>query len=84
MSIYCSKDWLLREAARRSQMFHRGEPLTEAWTGLGSATLYKPVVNAGLMECATTLNPGYSTWWRLTEKGAAIVQKMIREQEPKT
>ncbi len=79
---YCSKDWLLKEALRRWNMGTKGqrtggETLTTAWTGLGSATQYKPAVDAGLMECATQLNPGYLTWWRLTEKGAAIVQKLI-------
>ncbi len=62
---------LLREAARRWENFGRlgGSSMTEAWTGLGSATEYAPVVKAGLMECATQLNPNCITWWRLTEKG---------------
>ena len=63
---------LLREALRRWEMHNvgrRDRVITEAWTGLGSATQYAPVVNAGLMECATQLNPNCITWWRLTEKG---------------
>ena len=68
---------LLVEALRRHTRFNLHdlrEPLDRARTGLGSATTYAPAVKAGLMECATTLNPRYSTWWRLTPKGAAIVQ----------
>jgi hypothetical protein len=84
ISYYVTKDQLLKEALRRwrqrSPGDHTGgQTLTTAWTGLGSATQYKPAVNAGLMECATQLNPGYLTWWRLTEKGAAIVQKWLNE-----
>ena len=65
---------LLREALHRWDLrmdgFHTGgETLTTAWTGLGSASEYAPVAKAGLMECATELNPGFPTWWRLTEKG---------------
>ena len=63
---------LLREAARRWKLTSYGtnqRKLTEAWTGLGSATEYAPVVRAGYMECATSLNPNCITWWRLTEKG---------------
>ena len=69
---------LLVEALRRHTRFNLkvdglGMPLTEAWTGLGSATTYQPAVDAGLMVCATELNPGHTTWWKLTVKGALIV-----------
>jgi hypothetical protein len=67
---------LLMEAARRYARFHMGEPLTQAWTGLGSATAYKPVVDGGYMEIATSPNPGHSTWYRLTIQGAAIVRML--------
>ena len=63
---------LLREALRRWKMFGAktsDASITTAWTGLGSASQYAPVVKAGYMECATTLNPNCITWWRLTEKG---------------
>lgn len=67
---------LLREAARRWKLHGAardgrfgGREMTTAWTGLGSATEYAPVVRAGYMECATSLNPNCITWWRLTEKG---------------
>jgi hypothetical protein len=67
----------LTEALRRHLRFHDhatgGTSITKHWTGLGSATQYKAAVSAGLMECATELNPRYTTWWRLTEKGARIV-----------
>ena len=65
----------LCEALRRYTRFGEGKPLTEAWTGLGSATDYRP--GDGLMEIATSSNPGYSTWWRLTPKGAALVQTWL-------
>ena len=68
---------LLQEAARRYTKFHQGESLLEAWTGLGSATEYATAAKAGLMEIATNPNPGYITWWRLTTKGAAIVEQWI-------
>jgi len=68
--------WLLKEALRRYTRFHQaeGKALTGAWTGLGTATEYAPVVQAGYMTVATSPNPGYMTWWRLTDKGAEIVQ----------
>ena len=74
------RQWeLLSEARRRYLQFGKpiGKTLTEAWTGLGSATTYKPCSDAGLMEIATTPNPGYTTWWRLTERGARVVHAMI-------
>lgn len=76
--------WLLREALRRYTRFGEGKPLTSAWTGLGSASQYKPAVSLGLMECATSPNPGYMTWWRLTERGAAIVQAWLDAGEDYT
>ena len=68
---------ILREALRRYCRFHKGRTLTRGWTGLGTATDYAPVVRGGYMEVATGLNPGYDTWWRLTAKGAAIVQEWL-------
>lgn len=63
---------LLREAWRRWKMRSMPNPnrsLTTAWTGLGSASYYKPVLDAGLMEPVHGLDPGSTIWWRLTEKG---------------
>ena len=68
---------MLLEALRRYSRFHRDEKLTIAWTGLGSFSQHETVYNAGLMTYATSPNPGYMTWWRLTEKGAEIVQKWL-------
>lgn len=48
--------------------------LDECWTGLGSASAYRPVLDAGLMAAAAGFNPGASAWWKLTPAGAAIVQ----------
>jgi hypothetical protein len=68
---------LLLEALRRFSKFNDlNQSITEAWTGLGSYSTYKPCADAGLMEISTSPNPGYSTWWRLTEKGAMIVNAM--------
>ncbi len=69
---------LLREAMRRYKLRNPGnhtggQTLTTAWTGLGSATEYAAVVNAGYMEPATSLNPGSLVWWRLTEKGVLAI-----------
>jgi hypothetical protein len=77
-----SRQWrLLREALRRYTRFHQGKPLTQAWTGLGSATTYKPAVDGGYMEMVHEPNPRCLCWWRLTEKGAALVQAWIARGE---
>lgn len=68
---------LLREALRRYSQFHKGKPMTEAWTGLGVASVYAPVVRAGYMELVHEPNRGYDSWWRLTPKGATIVQAWL-------
>ena len=76
----CNQHWLLVEALRRYSRFgkNQGKTLTEAWTGLGSATKYSPVVPK-YMECATTPNPRYMTWWRLNPLGAEIVSEWLRQ-----
>ena len=69
---------LLMEAARRYLRFHKGESLTEAWTGLGSVSTYKPAINAGFMRTHDgKMDARISHWWILTEKGAAIVKILI-------
>ena len=60
---------LLREARRRFHRYGCNDNIRDAWTGLGSATHYKPVFDAGLMEPIHALHPGNSIWWKLTEKG---------------
>lgn len=73
----------LVEALRRRSRFGAnptgGEGITEQWTGLGTATTYKAVVSAGFMVCATSLNRGHITWWRLTQRGAAIIRYWMDE-----
>ena len=75
---------LLAEALRRYTRFGfwkvqegNPEPLTEAWTGLGSERQYRSALHGGYMELVHDRNPGYSVWLRLTSKGAAIVQVWI-------
>ena len=63
---------ILLEALRRYSRFGYKKSITQAWTGLGSASVYKSCADAGLMTIATSPNPKYSTWWRLTEKGAKV------------
>jgi len=80
------RDILLREAIRRWRMSPDGEhtggqTLTTAWTGLGCATEYATVLEAGWMTYATRPNPGHLTWFRLTEAGAAIVERIMREEK---
>lgn len=67
---------LLCEALRRYTRFHSDEELTKAWTGLGTATEYKRVADKGLMEPVFD-NPRHMVWWKLTPKGAEIVQKWL-------
>ena len=71
---------ILQEALCRYKLFHQGEELTTAWTGLGTATFYGPVAKGGYMEMVHGPNPGYDVWWRLTRKGAAIVQLWLQEE----
>ncbi len=69
---------LLREAMRRWNLRREfnepiGQTLLTAWTGLGSATHYKPVFDAGLMEPVHGPNKGNSIWWKLTKKGVLAI-----------
>ena len=68
---------LLVEALRRYGRFGEGKSLTEAWTGLGSKTTYKPVLDKGYMEFIHEYHPRCIGWLRLTEKGARIVQAWL-------
>ncbi len=79
MSTPASVTWCLKEALRRFEMFNRDKTLKDAWTGLGTATDYKLVVKAGLMEHVHGPNPRYLCWWRLTDAGVVRVQEMIDE-----
>lgn len=68
---------LLVEALRRYTAFNKGKSLTEAWTGLGYATDYMPVLKNGLMRRASNAYPRALSWWKLTDKGAEIVKAWI-------
>lgn len=71
---------LLLEAARRwlkAVQADKKKNITDAWTGLGFRSEYKCVSDAGLMEDATNCPPMTQTWWKLTERGAQIVQSWI-------
>lgn len=70
---------LMLEALRRYTWFHKGEPLTQCWTGLGYVTEYKPAIKAGFIEPATSSQPRCMRWFRLTETGATIVQQWLNE-----
>lgn len=70
--------WLLVEAFRRKTKFHQGAALCDAWTGLGTATDYKPAINYGYMtHVFPERNKKHAEWWKLTLAGAAIVQDFI-------
>ena len=75
---------LLCEALRRFECFAvrrdkcRWTPndLLRAWTGLGTRSEYRPVIEAGLMRgaaCTSSPAPRCIGWWSLTEAGAEIV-----------
>lgn len=70
---------ILLEALRRYTKFHQNpkELLNQAWTGLGTRTDYRPVLDAGLMTFVEEPYPRCSQWLRLTDKGTAIVQKWL-------
>lgn len=71
---------LLCEALRRHTRFNLRDlkkPLNEAWTGLGTYTDYKPAIVADLMTYVHKPNPRCDQWWKLTDKGAAIVQQWL-------
>ena len=66
--------YLLFEAVRRYTRFGKGKSLLTVWVGLGSATAYKSLLNAGLVEFVSGEHKGYTTWFKLTPKGAEYVQ----------
>lgn len=69
----------LCEALRRYTRFYQGEPLTKAWTGLGSIAAYRCVLEEGYMRRLHKANEPHDEWWALTAKGAAIVAKWIAD-----
>lgn len=69
----------LTEAARRYTRFHRGKLLTEALVGLGTASDYRTALRGGYMALVYGRTPYCIGWLRLTDKGAAIVQRWLDE-----
>lgn len=65
--------WCLIEAHRRLTTFHRGEPPLEAWSGLGTRTDYKQVLESGMMDWTGGMLPPTRCmgWLVLTSKGLA-------------
>ncbi len=68
---------LLLEATRRYDRFHRGEDILATWTGLGYISEYQTVINGGYMMSATHSYSRCKRWFRLTEKGASVVKKLL-------
>ena len=79
VQLNSNEHWLLCEALRRFSRFGHdyGNKITMAWTGLGSASQYRAALDAGFMTYATSPNPGFMTWWKLTRKGARIVRAWL-------
>lgn len=50
--------------------------MVEAWTGIGTKSDYQTVVDAGLMTYVH-FRHGSIKWWRMTEKGASLVQSWV-------
>ena len=50
--------------------------MVNAWTGIGTQSDYQTVVDAGLMTYVHFCH-GSTKWWRMTNKGADLVQSWI-------
>lgn len=50
--------------------------MVNAWTGIGTRSDYRTVVDAGLMTYVHFCQ-GSTKWWRMTDKGAILVQSWI-------
>ncbi len=50
--------------------------MVNAWTGIGTRSDYQTVVDAGLMIYVHFCH-GSTKWWRMTNKGADLVQSWI-------
>jgi hypothetical protein len=59
-------------SVRQSNCAWEIKAMQEQWTGLGTATVYKPAVDSLLMKRASPERRGMA-WWQLTELGANIV-----------
>ena len=81
---------LIREAIRRWLCFAesrstadgRCDTLGEAWTGLGSKSIYKPVLDLGLMKWVNGREPAPRTmgWLQLTPKGVTMVRQYLKDK----
>jgi len=67
----------MAEALRRCVVFHPEEHIKDVWSGLGTYTNYKSVLDSGMMQYAHVKNPRYKNWFSLTDKGCKIVQYWI-------
>ena len=64
----------------RCKAYYDGKPLTEALAGLGSPSEYKQAYDDGyLVPAYGHITPRVANWWKLTEKGAAVVGKWLEE-----
>jgi len=80
--VYLKRDifsWLV-EALRRELMhgdkdYNANKALTEKWLGLGMPSTYKQIVAEGYMvPVHPPITPKVEAWYKLTEKGARVVQ----------
>ena len=75
---------LLFEAYRRNDMaddYERSKPLERRWLGLGTAAVYRPVINEGY-KCfhdGKTPPPLCMGWLILTPKGVKALQRLEAE-----
>lgn len=81
MKLNSKQHALLLEALRRYHSFHAGRDPLKAWTGLGTMPMYRPVLEAGLMEpaCPNPAPKRYNNWYRLTPKGLAAILQLANE-----
>jgi hypothetical protein len=79
MKMSIKVERLMNEAIRRYCLFHAGEPLRNAWIGLGTATEYKPAIDEGLMIFHDGVKPYKRCmgWLILTDKGTTLFLQMI-------
>ena len=64
------------EARRAFMSGDNTKTMTGIWTGVGTQSDYQTVVNAGLMTWVN-FRHGSTMWWRMTDKGADLVQRWI-------
>jgi hypothetical protein len=74
----------LHEAIRRWIIWgnsdsHNGT-MRDCWTGLGSRSKYKEVLEDGLMEWVNEPSPRCTGWLKLTAKGENAVRLILKER----